>query len=273
MNDEQTTLWNGASGHAWVEAQPVLDRMFEPFTAALAAACSSGSHVLDVGCGTGDTTISIARRVGAQGRCLGIDLSEPMIAAARSRAERERVPVTFICADAQTCELDPASFDIIVSRFGVMFFDAPGSAFANLRRAARHGAALRFIAWRAAAENPFMTMAERAAAPLLPGIAPRVPDAPGQFALADRGRILSVLEQGGWNHVAVQPIDVECALPASELDRYVTRLGPLGRVIQDTDDTTRARIIERVRAAFDPYISGAEVRFNAACWVADARAT
>ena len=143
-------------------------------------------RVLDVGCGTGSTTLAVARLLGAKGRCTGIDISEPMIAAARARAEREGTPASFIRADAQTHAFEPASFDMIISRFGVMFFDDSVRAFANLRRAARDDAELRFIAWRSAAENPFMTTAERAAAPLLPNLPARRPDAPGQFAFADR---------------------------------------------------------------------------------------
>src|SRR5438270_1708240 len=167
-NDEQTKLWNGLAGRAWVETQEALDRMFEPFERLLveAAAAKAARGVLDVGCGTGSTTLAIARRLGASARCVGLDISAPMIAVAQGRAEREGSPARFITADAQRHAFEPASFDMIVSRFGVMFFDDPVGAFANLRRAARDGAELRCIAWRSAAENPFMTTAERAAAPL-----------------------------------------------------------------------------------------------------------
>ena len=175
-----------------------------PDVQAASKTCSSkrfapdpGSRVLDVGCGTGSTTLAVARRLGAKGRCIGIDISEPMIAAARARAEREGTPASFIRADAQTHAFEPASFDMIISRFGVMFFDDSVRAFANLRRAARDDAELRFIAWRSAAENPFMTTAERAAAPLLPNLPARRPDAPGQFAFADRRRVYSILEESG----------------------------------------------------------------------------
>jgi SAM-dependent methyltransferase len=163
---DQTTLWNGVAGCAWVELQGSLDRIFQPFEDLLSEAVSlkRGGPVLDVGCGTGSTTVAVARLLEAKARCIGIDISEPMLTAARARAERERIPASFICANAQTHEFETASFDLIISRFGVMFFDDPIRAFANLRRAATDGADLRFIAWRNAAENPFMTTAERAAA-------------------------------------------------------------------------------------------------------------
>jgi ubiquinone/menaquinone biosynthesis C-methylase UbiE len=272
-DDEQTRLWNGLAGRAWVETQELLDQMFKPFEDLLVEAVSaeSGGRVLDVGCGTGSTMLAVARLLGAKGRCIGIDISDPMIAAARARAERESTPASFIRANAQIHAFEPASFDMIISRFGVMFFDDSVRAFANLRRAARHDAEFRFVAWRSAAENPFMTTAERAAAPLLPNLPARRPEAPGQFAFADRRRIYSILEESGWAEIDIRPIDVACTLPEKELVRYLTRLGPVGLLLQEADDRTRTQAIETVRAAFEPYVHGAEVRFTAACWMVGAR--
>lgn len=272
--DEQTKRWNGPAGHAWVEMQELLDSMLKPLEGLLVEAVSAGDgrRVLDVGCGTGSTTLAVARLLGAQGRCVGIDISDPMLAAARARAEREGTPASFIRADAQTHAFEPASFDMIISRFGVMFFDDSVRAFANLRRAAEDGAQLRFIAWRGPSENPFMTTAERAAAPLLPNIPARRPDAPGQFAFADSRRVSRILEESGWAELDIRPIDVACTLPEKELIRYLTRLGPLGLILHETDDRTRTQVIETARAAFEPYVHGAEVRFTAACWMVSARA-
>jgi ubiquinone/menaquinone biosynthesis C-methylase UbiE len=271
---EQEKLWNGVAGRAWVEAQELLDQLFKPFERLLVEAVSAASvsRVLDVGCGTGGTTLAVARRLGAKGRCTGIDISDQMLAAARARAEREGTPASFIRANAQTHAFDPASFDMIISRFGVMFFDDSVRAFANLRRATRGDGGLRFIAWRSAVENPFMTTAERAAAPLLPNLPARRPDAPGQFAFADQRRVSRILEESGWAGIDIRPIDVACTLPEKELVRNVSRLGPLGRVLHETDERTRKEVLSAVRAAFDPYVHGAEVRFTAACWMASARA-
>jgi ubiquinone/menaquinone biosynthesis C-methylase UbiE len=271
---EQTKLWNGPAGRSWVDAQPLLDQILKPFEDVLVAALSSelGSSVLDVGCGTGSTTLALARLSGPVRRCTGIDISEPMIAAARARAERERTPASFICADAQSYAFEPESVDAIVSRFGVMFFDDPARAFANLRRAARRGAELHFVAWRSASENPFMTTAERIAAPLLPNLPPRRPGAPGQFAFADDRRVRAILEESGWTEIDIRPLDLTCALPEKKLISYVTRLGPVGLILQEADERTRAQVVEAVRPAFDPYVQGTEVRFTAASWMAGARA-
>jgi len=273
-NEAQSALWNGPSGLAWVDAQRSLDRMFEPFETLLAdaAVAASARHVVDVGCGTGAVTIAIARRLGAHAHCTGVDISARMIAAAQARAEREGLAASFVPADAQTHAFAPAQFDLIVSRFGVMFFDDPVRAFANLRHAARANAQLRFVAWRSAADNPFMTTAERVAAPLLPNLPARQPGAPGQFVFGDRQRIASVLSDSGWADIAIEPIDVACALPVPALDDYVARLGPVGLALRQVDDATRRRVIETVRAAFERYVHGAEVRFDAACWLVTARA-
>jgi hypothetical protein len=117
-----------------------------------------------------------------------------------------------------------------------------------------------------------MTTAERAAAPLLPNLPARRPDAPGQFAFAEQRRVWRILEESGWAGIEIRPIDVACTLPEQELVRNVSRLGPLGRILHETDEQTRKEVLEAVRAAFDPYVHGAEVRFTAACWMVSARA-
>ena len=271
---DQATLWNGTAGRAWVDTQELLDRVFEPFGELLVErACAvPGGRVLDVGCGTGATTLAVARRLGMNGRCVGVDISEPMIDAARRRAELDGTPAAFIRANAEDHAFDPGSFDVIVSRFGVMFFDDPVRAFANLRGAARAAAELHVIAWRGAAENEFMTTAERAAAPLLPDMPKRRPNAPGQFAFGDKQRVDGILRGSGWTEVAITPLDVECTFPEAELVRYFTQLGPVGLMLRDADDRTRTEVIAAVRGAFDRFVDGTDVRFNAACWMISARA-
>lgn len=273
-NAEQAQHWGGAGAAGWIELKALIDGLFGPFAELLTADFSTGSmsRVLDVGCGTGGTTLAAARRVGAGAECVGVDISEPMLAAARAFAQREGVPAKFICGDAQSYEFAPGYFDQVISRFGVMFFDDPVRAFTNLRLSAKDSGRLRFVAWRSPAENPFMTTAERAVAPLLPAMPPRQPDAPGQFAFANRDRVSGILEQGGWVDIDIEPVDIECTVPEKDLARYVMRLGPLVRVLPQIDATLRARVIETACAAFAPYVRGDEVQFVAACWLVSAAA-
>ncbi|MGE8250846.1 MAG: class I SAM-dependent methyltransferase, partial [Stenotrophomonas bentonitica] len=198
----QHALWNGPAGEAWVDAQRLLDQMFAPLADHLLAAIPPGDdlRVLDVGCGTGAVALGMAGRLGPEVHVTGVDISAPMIALARERAQRAGLPVEFIVADAQQYAFAPGSLDRIVSRFGVMFFDEPVQAFGQLQRAARRGGVLQALAWRGADENAFMTTAERAAAPWLT-LPPRQPGAPGQFAFADQARVEQILGDGGWEDI------------------------------------------------------------------------
>jgi ubiquinone/menaquinone biosynthesis C-methylase UbiE len=268
-NQQQSELWNGPSGQAWVQSQQLMDQLLRPFEDLLleATAAEPCQSLLDVGCGTGGTTLALARRLGSAVRCTGVDISEPMLELARARAEREATPPAFIAADAQTHAFEPGSFDAIVSRFGIMFFDDPVQAFANLHTAAKPGARLLLVAWRSAAENPFMTTAERAAAPWLPELPSRRPDEPGQFAFADPDRVRQILKTSGWTNIELTPVDLPCSMPERDLAPYVTRFGPVGRVLQKADAATRANLLDRIRDAMAPYVDEAEVRITCACWL------
>lgn len=272
---EQAALWNGHAGHAWVENQTLLDHMFCPMETRLVESVQrvSGRCVLDVGCGTGSTTLAVARALGADGQCIGIDVSQRMIATACKRAQQEGSRATFICADAQDHAFAPAQFDTIISRMGVMFFSQPAAAFANLRRAGRQAATLHCIVWRSVEENPFMTIAERAAAPLLPNLPARKPHVPGQFAFADRQRVACILHEAGWTGIDIQPVDFNCTLPVAALADYATQLGPVGLALEAADMAARSHIAQAIRPAFDAYVHGAEVRFTAACWMIRATAS
>jgi SAM-dependent methyltransferase len=276
-NRDQAALWNGPSGSAWVEMQDLLDRMLAPFEMLLSqeAFPGEGGRVLDVGCGAGATTISMARRLGPTGLCVGVDISEPLLRVAKERAIAEKLgAAAFVRADAQTYAVEPGRFDSVMSRFGVMFFDDPEAAFVNIRRAVRSDAKLAFVAWRSPAENPFMTTAARAAEPLLPKLSTPDPGAPGQFAFADGGRVRRILNATGWNNVDVRPIDVTGNIAEQDLLTYVTKLGPVGAALRDTevDEATRARTANVVRAAFEPYIQNGTAHFTMACWLVSAHA-
>ncbi|WP_287497464.1 class I SAM-dependent methyltransferase [Pandoraea sp. CB10b_02] len=277
-NQEQSALWNGRSGNAWIDNRVAIDRMFAPLARFLidraretARRVPSG-RLLDVGCGTGGATLAIAGALGERWQCTGVDISAPMIATARSRAAHARVPIEFLSADVQTHDFPAGQFDLVVSRLGVMFFDDPVAAFDNLRTAAKPGAWLHALAWRSPAENPFMTTAERAAVQLLPALPPREPGAPGQFGFAQRERVEAILTAGGWEDVALTPVQFECAFARADLRDYVSRLGPVGQALAGLSPPERERVADVVVQAFTPFIEGDEVRFTAACWHLAARA-
>lgn len=272
-NQDQIALWNEASGRAWVELQTVLDGMLGPFEPIVidAGFPGEGGQVLDIGCGAGATTLAMAQRLGAAGRCVGVDISEPLLTAAKARATAEkRANASFLQADAQTHKFESGSFDAVISRFGVMFFDDPEAAFTNLRLATRISGKLAFVAWRSPAENPFMTTARRAAEPLLTNMPTPDPNAPGQFAFADGDRVRKILERAGWTDIVVRPVDVEGQVAEPDLLAYVTKLGPVGLALKEVDEATRTRVSAVVRAAFEPYIQNGLARFAMACWLVTA---
>lgn len=274
-NQDQSANWNTASGATWVAMQPVLDRILAPYEGLVVDAGfpGEGGRVLDIGCGAGATTLAMARRVGAGGRCVGLDISGPLVAAARARAAADGLGnASFIKGDAQTQKFEQGDFDAVISRFGVMFFDDPVAAFANIRRAARPGAGLAFAAFRSPAENDFLTTAPRAAAPLLPDLPVTRPDAPGQFAFADGDRVRSILEDSGWLAVELKPVDLPCTVDEGDLTAYVTRLGPVGAALREADAATALKVRDALRQAFARFVDAGVAHFTTACWLATARA-
>jgi len=274
-NKDQEEMWNGAGGKAWVRAQTLLDTAFQPFADILVetVTTANANSVLDIGCGTGATTLAMAKALGPEADCLGLDISETMISHARKRAAESGSHAEFLVADAQTHDFPSSTFDMITSRFGVMFFEDPVAAFRNLNRAAQPGTQLLMFSWRDPAENPFMTAAEAGARPLLPGLPEREPNARGQFGFADAARVEHILSESGWQDVVSEKLDVECRFPLSAMDLYVSLMGPVGYAIaQGVDEATRERVIDVVRAAFMEFADGDEIVFTAACWKTAARA-
>lgn len=274
-NIEQAEYWNATTGRTWVELQEILDEVLAPIADAVVDAGfpGVGGRVLDLGCGSGTTTLQMAQRLGEAGGCLGVDISQPLVDAAVRRAREAGISsAEFVAGDAQVHPFEPAGFDAAISRFGVMFFEDPAAAFANIRRALKPGGRLAFAAWRSPAQNPFMTTAAMAAGPLLPGFEPPDPEAPGQFAFARSDRVRQILTAAGWTDVEIEPLDEPASLGERELVSYVSRMGPVGLALQALDAPSRAPIIEAVLKAYAPFFQGGAAVFNLACWLVTARA-
>lgn len=265
VNSAQAEWWN-AAGQGWANAQEIVGLMLRPFQDVLVEAASARprTHVLDVGCGTGAVTRAIAEATGAA--CVGVDIAESMLKAAREHGKAD-----FVRADAQVHRFD-TSFDLVVSRFGVMFFADPVAAFANLLKNTAAGGELCFITWRSRAENPFMTTASEAAATLAPDAPAPDPNGPGPHSLADPAQTRAVLESAGWSEVGIEPVDRTCTIPESLLGPYLSNLGPIARALREAPEEDRPRMLSEVRGAFDGFVHGDEVRAPAACWKVTASA-
>lgn len=267
-NADQAHYWNSAAGQKWASHQAALDRLLADVRDALIrhAAAHPGARVLDVGCGTGDTTLAFAEQVGPRGEVNGVDISDPLLAIARHRADG-RASVGFILADAQTHAFDPGRFDLVASRFGVMFFADPVAAFANLARALRPGGRMVFAAWDAVRENPWMSLSKTAAVARLGPVAPDPPGTPGPFAFADASRVLAILSAAGLINPAVATEDLSLTVQGTpaEAAALATTIGPVPRIMAEHDGTEadRLAIAEATAASFAPYAATGLVRVPA----------
>jgi SAM-dependent methyltransferase len=277
-NAEQITYWNERSGAKWVAAQEELDRRIAPYGEAAMAALplGAGVRVLDVGCGCGDTSLALARRVGETGSVLGVDISAPMLQRAEARARAAgAAQCRFLLADAQTAALEPASVDVVFSRFGVMFFADPVAAFANLARAARPGGALGFVCWQAAPANQWVSIPLAAAAAHVPLQPPPAPGAPGPFAFADQTHVRRTLERAGWEDVRIEPHTP--AFPVgSDVDdavRFLLQIGPAAAALRDAAPDAVARVRDTLREALRRFATADGVVLGSAAWLVRGRAS
>jgi SAM-dependent methyltransferase len=278
LHVDQIAYWNGPVAKRWVARQAQNDVVLAPVAeAALAhAAPRPGERALDIGCGCGDTTLALARVVGPAGRVTALDISVPMLAVARARAAKADLEnIDWLQADAASQTLPPAAFDLLFSRFGVMFFGDPVAAFANLRLALRPGGRLVFACWRPIAENAWMRVPLDAVRSLVPPQPAALPDAPGPFSFADPERVTRILAGAGWPPPRLIRLDLDLDLAAGEgLDAavdQVTTIGPTSRALQDQPEATRRAALSAVRDALAPHAQAGQVRLGAAIWLVDCR--
>lgn len=276
-NADQIAYWNGPATAPWIAHQARIDALLQGLTrvALDRAAPQPGESVLDIGCGTGTTVLELAARVGPEGRVLGIDVSEPMLARARERiAAAGLAQVRVELADASTHGFTPESFDLGFSRFGVMFFEDPPTTFAHIRQALKPSGRLVFTAFRSLTENAWVRVPLEAARPFLPPMEPPQPDAPGQFAFADPGRVRDILEAAGFRDVVLTPHDPAMALAgpgeAEEAAAFSTKMGPVARILRERPDLAepaRKAMAEVYRQHDGPQ----GIVLPAAIWIVSAR--
>jgi len=248
-NEEQSAFWNGRMGDAWVSVEAYIDKMLSPLSdvAIEHAAATEGTKVLDVGCGCGPTSLKLAEQ-GAE--VLGVDISEQMIDRANLNAKGKE-GVSFRMADA-AAEKYAGDFDVVFSRFGVMFFDDPVAAFSNLHSALKPGGRLNVLVWQAPVKNPWMSLAAKAIEPYQPEAEAPDPTDPGPFAMADRDYTSDILTRAGFSDIEF--VDVEKTLhlgdTVDEVMDFQTYVGPLSRLLELVDENTAAKARSAVREVF-----------------------
>lgn len=274
-NAEQIEYWNGDPGRRWASLYDTTERSMTFITAALMpfAAAKPGERVLDIGCGCGSTTLHLAKAAGETGFVAAVDISRPMLDVARGRAQEMGLPIQFTEADASSFAFKP-EFDLVFSRFGVMFFWDPEAAFGNIRKALKPGGRVAFVCWRTLPENDWAARPLVAARDLLPPPEPVDPYAPGPFAFADSERLIGILGRAGFREARADKLDTLMQMGATLDDAVQASLsiGPLSRAAREVDELSRSRIRERVREVLAAYRTPAGVAPPAACWLVSARA-
>lgn len=271
-NADQLAFWNGPGGPIWVARQDHTDITLAPVSEALLALAAprAGERVADVGCGCGVSTLELARAVGPAGHVAALDISAPMLAEGRARAEAAGIAnIDWQQGDAATAALD--AFDLLVSNFGMMFFGDPVAAFAHMRRAASPGARMAFVCWRPLAENPWMEVPMQAVSRHLPPRPKADPRAPGMFALADPRRIFEVLTAAGWAPPRVDKLDLDLDIAAGRgLEEAVvqsTQIGAVNSWLRGQPAEVVAAAIASIREALAAHLDGAHVRLPGAMWL------
>ncbi len=277
VNVDMSEFWNGAGGEKWVGLQDQTDKFLLPLgrEAIAAAALSDGELVLDIGCGCGDTSFEMARRVGPAGRVHGLDISTPIVAEAKARkATLGQNNVTFERGDAQVQVFEAGSFNVAYSRFGIMFFDDPVAAFGNIRCALEPDGRLAFVCWQPVMDNQWISVPLGVVAKHLPLPAPPEDEAPGPFSFSDPSRIRRVLSDAGFSEIKVAAVNQSISLGSSveEVADLLIQMGPAGSVISksEADAATISRIAGDLRDALAPHDTGQGIELGAAAWLVTA---
>ena len=289
-NHEQIAYWNGDGGRKWAERDDAMAGVLAPISEALLArvAPRRARTALDVGCGGGSNTLQLLQHLHSPTHILGIDVSAPLLEVARARvAERGTAPVRtahprtapprtasarieFLHADAAAHDFGDLRFDLLFSRFGVMFFDDPVAAFAQLRRAVHRNGRLAFCCWQALDKNPWTALPLKAALTVLPTPETVAPHSPGPFAFADAAYVREVLAQAGWSDTRIEPyaprleFSVEGGYEAAV--RELVNTGPVGRLLAPAEPPTREAVYAAARRALKDYYKGDTLALAGAVW-------
>ena len=277
QNADQIAYWNGPGGQHWADRQQAQDVVLAPVSEVLIdrAHAKAGERIIDVGCGCGATTIAFAQKVGPTGHVMGIDISGPMLARARQIAPAN-LPVEFVLADATVYPFVPEGFDLLASRFGVMFFAEPALSFANMRKALRPSGRLAFACWREPRDNPFFMAPLQAVYKHVPKLPQLGPEDPGPFSFATEARVHRILGDAGFSGIAMEPCSLSLDIAVGRgLDAAVEsalKIGSAARALAEQPPELVAAATNSIRQALAPFARGLAVPLPASIWIVTARA-
>jgi SAM-dependent methyltransferase len=279
-NEQQTEFWSGSGGEYWVVNQQQMDTMLQPLGEQALARLDLGNvrHLLDIGCGTGSTTLDIAARLSDGARVTGADLSVPMTDYARSRlAPAGLTNADFMTCDLQIDQLEADVFDAAYSRFGVMFFDQPVTGFSNIRTAMKSGAPLAFVCWQPPSENLWHSLAVATAKQFIEMPAPPERRAPGPFAFAETDYVIGILTDAGFGDIVIEPhtqtVELFSGQDVRSAAENFARINPIiSAFVTEAGEDKAEPLIDGLAQALAPYHKDGALHFPSATWLVSALA-
>ncbi|MFK7977334.1 MAG: class I SAM-dependent methyltransferase [Halioglobus sp.] len=278
-NKEQIDYWNGDAGKRWAQQDETMARLLEPVCAALLdhAAVERCERALDIGCGGGSQSLMLAQRMQGGSSVLGVDVSAPMLAVAqlkKAETDSESASLDFLHADASTYTFEAGAFDLLFSRFGVMFFDDPSQAFQNLHSALSDTGRLAFCCWQSLADNAWTLLPIQAALQYVEKPEAADPNAPGPFSFADPARVRSILEGAGFSAIEIAPhiIDVRFGQDLNLADsvRELAGIGPVSRLLVGVEDAVQQKVFSAMEEVLAPYYKDGGLVLPGAVWFVSA---
>ena len=277
INKKQREFWSGKGGDVWVEKQNAMDVMLEPLGVAALSKLPEdlGEHILDIGCGCGSTTLSIAGNLSKNSKITGVDISEPMLDQARKlAAEKNLTNADFQVMDIQTELKKENIYSAAYSRFGVMFFEAPVPAFKNIYRSLQQGAKFSFVCWQSPQLNPWQALSIQVIKKFVDLPSP-LPRSPGPFAFAEKDYLESIMVDSGFKDIAIesheQQITMFVGKSLQEASNDYLSINPVvTAMLEESSPEVKDDISSALQELFKEYSDGNGLHFPSATWLVTA---
>ena len=277
-NIDQKKFWSGKGGDVWVQRQQAMDTMLRPLgeAALQKLELNEDTNVLDIGCGCGNTTLSIAEKIKPTGRVTGLDISEPMLQRARESARELSLENTsFQCVDVQTEDIGVNSFNAAFSRFGVMFFEDSIAAFTNINKSLVSGSPLSFVCWQSPIQNPWQSLFVQEVKKFIDLPAPP-PRSPGPFAFMESDYVNSILENSNFENIEIEGHEAEVNMfsgrsLSDSVNDYISINPVVSEMLKDASNELKQEIIHSAIEVFSPYYSDKGLIFPSSTWLVTAK--
>jgi len=275
INQEQKKFWNEKKGEIWVSLESKIDKMLGPLgdQAIKILKPKVGEKILDIGCGTGSTSQTLSKLVGESGIITGIDISKPILNFAQKQKENKKIKnINFIQADAQNHQFSDLNFDAVFSRFGIMFFEDPISAFKNIKKSLSCNGRLTFVCWSKREDNDWINLSSNVARQFLELPPKANPKEPGPFAFEDYFYIEEILIKSGWKNIKIKEYKQNIVI-GKTLDYaadFLSRMGPMSVPFENANEQTKEKVISALKECYSQYFTAKGVEFHFSSWIVSA---